>query len=296
MRITTPFGLETTAAEVMEGIDLTGKNAIVTGGASGIGVETARALAEAGAAVTLAVRNLGDGERVAAAIDGDVRVRFLDLADRHSIAGFVGEWDESLHILVNNAGVMAIRERQLSPDGWEMQFATNHMGHFELALGLHGALAAAGSARVVAVSSSAHLQSPVLFDDINFDFIAYSPFLAYGQSKSANVLFAVAADQRWAGDGIRVNAVAPGAMITPRIPERSADEEREMMTTVPMHRRGTTDDIGKAVLFFLSDLSTYVSGQTLAVDGGFTAVGPIDYTANLPLVDVSGPGGTIGVD
>jgi 3-oxoacyl-[acyl-carrier protein] reductase len=100
----------------------------------------------------------------------------------------------------------------------------------------------------------------------------------------------------WSGHGIRVNAVAPGAMITPRIPERSADEERQMMATVPMHRRGTTDDIGKAALFFLSDLSTYVSGQTLAVDGGFTAVGPIDYTAQLPLVDVSRPGGTIGVD
>ena len=119
---------------------------------------------------------------------------------------------------------------------------------------------------------------------------------SYGAAKAGLVNLVKTMTAEWAGNGIRVNAVAPGAMITPRIPERSPEEEREMMTTVPMHRRGTTDDIGKAVLFFLSDLSTYVSGQTLAVDGGFTAVGPIDYTANLPLVDVSGPGGTIGVD
>jgi NAD(P)-dependent dehydrogenase (short-subunit alcohol dehydrogenase family) len=214
MRITTPFGFETTAAEVVAGTDLRGTNAIVTGGASGIGIETARALAGAGATVTIAVRNLEAGEQTAAAIDGDVRVRHLDLAERESIAAFVSGWDEPLQILVNNAGVMALPERRLSRDGWEMQFATNHLGHFELALGLHGALAAAGTSRVVSLSSSAHLQSPVQFDDINFDFIQYTPFMAYGQSKTANVLFAIGADERWADAGIRVNAVMPGSIPT----------------------------------------------------------------------------------
>jgi NAD(P)-dependent dehydrogenase (short-subunit alcohol dehydrogenase family) len=214
MPITTPFSFETTAAEVVDGIDLGGKNAIVTGGASGIGIETARALAGAGATVTIAVRNLEAGEQTAAAIDGDVRVRYLDLAERESIAAFVAGWDDPLHILVDNAGVMALPERRLSRDGWELQFATNHLGHFELALGLHDALKAGAPARVVSLSSSAHLQSPVLFDDINFDFIPYTPFMAYGQSKTANVLFAVGADERWADAGIRVNAVMPGAIAT----------------------------------------------------------------------------------
>ena len=146
--------------------------AIVTGGASGIGIETARALAGAGAEVTLAVRNVEAGNRTAediAATTGNARGRLasLDLADRASVASFVAAWDGPLHILVNNAGVMALPERR-TPEGWEMQFATNHFGHFALAMGLHRALAAAGGARVVSVSSGAHLISPVVFDDIHF--------------------------------------------------------------------------------------------------------------------------------
>jgi NAD(P)-dependent dehydrogenase (short-subunit alcohol dehydrogenase family) len=209
-----PFGFESTAAEVAEGIDLSGKRVIVTGGASGIGVETARALAGIGAEVTLAVRDTAAGERTAADIEGDVRVASLDLADPASIAAFVAAWDGPLHVLVNNAGVMALPERILTPQGYELQFATNHLGHFQLALGLHDALAADGDGRIVSVSSSGHLRSPVVFDDISFSFRAYDPWLAYGQSKTANVLFAVEATRRWADDGITANALMPGGIAT----------------------------------------------------------------------------------
>ena len=217
-RITTPFGEQSTAAEVIAGIDLIGKRAIVTGGASGIGVETARALASAGAEVTLAVRNVEAGVRtvkdiVASTGNKEVLVAPLDLADPASVAAFAVRWDGPLHILVNNAGVMAAPLTRTA-QGWELQFATNHLGHFALATGLHEALAAAGNARVVSVSSSGHRRSPVVFDDIHFRQRPYDPWLAYGQSKTANVLFAVEATRRWVADGIAVNALMPGGIRT----------------------------------------------------------------------------------
>src|SRR5687767_8528525 len=126
--ITTPFGFETTAAEVVAGVDLTGKRAIVTGGASGIGVETARALADAGADVTIAVRDSGAGDMTAADIKGttgrEVHVARLDLADQDSVTAFAAGWNGPLHILVNNAGVMAVQEPEQSREGWDLQFAT----------------------------------------------------------------------------------------------------------------------------------------------------------------------------
>src|SRR3984957_12183948 len=150
--ITTPFGASSTAAEVIQGIDLTGMRAIVTGGASGIGIETARARASAGADVTIAVPNPDAGDLVAADIIGStdnkaVRVARLDLADQASVRALVASWDGPLHILIDNAGVMAAPLLR-TPEGWELQFATNHLGHFTLATGLHGALAAAGQARI----------------------------------------------------------------------------------------------------------------------------------------------------
>jgi NAD(P)-dependent dehydrogenase (short-subunit alcohol dehydrogenase family) len=213
-RITTPFGPASTAAEVIAGVDLTGKRAIVTGASSGIGQETARALAGAGAEVTLAVRDVAAGEKAAAEITGatggaNVRVARLDLADRVSVADFVAAWAGPLHILVNNAGIMATPERR-TPEGWELQFATNHLGHFALATGLHAALTAARGARVVAVSSVGHVNGEVLFDDVNFERHPYNAWVAYSQSKTANVLFAVEAARRWAGDKIAVNALNPG--------------------------------------------------------------------------------------
>src|ERR1700716_561772 len=216
-RITTQFGAQPPAADLIAGLDLTGRRAIVTGGASGIGVETARALASANAEVTLAVRDLEAGERVAddiAASTGNKEglVAPLDLADPGSIGALVARWRGPLHLLVNNAGVMRLPELQLTPDGWEMQFATNHLGHFALAVGLHDALTAAGDARIVSLSSRGHLRSPVIFEDINFTTRPYDPGLAYGQSKTANVLFAVEAGRRRGDEGITANAVPPGAI------------------------------------------------------------------------------------
>jgi len=219
-RIITPFDAHATADEVSAGIDLTGTRAIVTGGASGIGIETSTTLARRGATVTLAVRNVEAGRHIAERIvaetgNSKIDVRPLELTDPASVRRFVEHWEEPLHLLVNNAGVMAIQDRTVGPDGWEAQFATNFLGHFRLTVGLHGWLERAGGARVVAVSSSGHLFSPVVFDDVNFHFRPYDPLLAYGQSKTAVILFGVAASGRWASDGITVNTLNPGAIATP---------------------------------------------------------------------------------
>ena len=206
-KITTRFGFNSTAAEVVDGIDLSGKRVIVTGGASGIGIETSRAFASIGADVTLAVRNVEAAAPVLTDLvssTGNTRVRAarLDLADRSTIARFCDEWEGPLHVLVSNAGIMALPELQRTPEGWEVQFATNYLGHFALATGLHAAMAAAGSARIVSLSSSGHLFSPIIFDDPHFNFVPYDAFVAYGQSKTATALFAVGATRKWAAEGI----------------------------------------------------------------------------------------------
>lgn len=219
-RLTSPFNARSTADEVTRGVDLTGRRAIVTGGASGIGVETARALARRGAEVTIAARRLDAAEAAADDIRGDtgnphVHVAALELTDRASVEQFANAWRGHLDILVNNAGVMMIQDLTRNGDGREMQFATNHLGHFDLTTRLHRALAAApDGARVVMVSSSGHLFGPVVFDDIDYRFRNYDPLSAYAQSKTAEILFAVAASRRWADDGISVNAVNPGAIAT----------------------------------------------------------------------------------
>src|ERR1700754_767514 len=169
-----PFGWESTAAEVVKGIDLSGGRAVVTGATSGIGVETARALAGAGAEVTLAVRDLDAGHKVAAGIDGVVRAARLDLSSQDSVAGFVRDWTGPLDILINNAGVMAAPLSR-TVQGWESQFATNYLGHFALTTGLHAALRRAPSARVVSVSSVGHLGSDIDYDDIDFVRRPYDP-------------------------------------------------------------------------------------------------------------------------
>lgn len=214
-----PFDRHSTAAEVIDGVDLSGRRAVITGAASGIGVETARALAAAGAEVTLAVRRPDAGEQVAADLrtktgNDAIHVSHVDVADLDSVTAFTTAWAGPLHILINNAGIMMLPELERGTGGHEQQFATNYLGHFALALGLHGALADADGARVVTVSSSGHLFSPVVFDDLDYRFRPYDALGAYGQSKTAEVLLAVEADRRWSGDGIRANALHPGAIAT----------------------------------------------------------------------------------
>jgi NAD(P)-dependent dehydrogenase (short-subunit alcohol dehydrogenase family) len=269
-RVRTPFGEHSTAAEVAAGVDLSGGRAIVTGASSGIGVETARVLADGGAAVTLAVRDTEAGASVAADIRAStgndaVDVRPLELAERASITAFIDAWDGPLDVLVNNAGVMALPERTLTPDGHELQFATNHLGHFLLATGLHAALRASGSARVVSLSSSAHLYCPVLFDDPAFAFVPYTPFLGYGQSKTANVLFAVEANRRWQRDGITVNAVMPGGIAT-RLqrhidPEALAQARREAGASADL--KTVEQGAATSILAAVSPLLDGVGGRYL---------------------------------
>ncbi|MGQ5652973.1 SDR family NAD(P)-dependent oxidoreductase [Streptomyces sp. NPDC001953] len=225
--VTTPFGAQTTAEEVLAGIDLSGRRALVTGAASGIGRETARVLAAAGAEVIVGVRDLAAGARAAEEIapesgPGTVRAAMLDLADQASVRTFVAAWQGPLDVLVLNAGVMAC-PLERTKEGWELQFATNHLGHFALATGLHGALTEARGARVVVVSSVGHVNGDVLFDDINFEEHPYDPWAAYSQSKTANVLFAVEAGRRWAQDLISVNALNPGRITTTRLGRHIGD-------------------------------------------------------------------------
>ena len=212
------FGAQSTAEQALHGIDLTGRTAVVTGASSGIGVETARALAGAGATVTLAVRDTAAGTRTAEDIARTTgrpapAVEELHLDVPASVEAFTARWSGPLHVLVANAGVMDTPE-SVTAAGWESQFATNHLGHFALALGLHDALAAAGDARIVSVSSSGHGSSPVVFDDLFFRRRTYEPGLAYAQSKTANVLFAVGVGRHWAADGITANACMPGGIWT----------------------------------------------------------------------------------
>ena len=208
------FTAASTVDEVLAGIDLTGKNVIVTGGHSGLGLVATRALVKAGASVTVGSRN---PDRAAEAVAGIERVEVsqLDLLDPDSIDAFVTRWLDSgrpLHILINNAAYPAPAEIVRDARGYEVQFATNHLGHFQLTLGLYPALRAAHGARVVNTTSGAQRMSDILWDDPNFTATAYDPHLAYAQSKTANVLFAVELDRRWAADGIRAYAAHPGVI------------------------------------------------------------------------------------
>ncbi|MFI0900242.1 SDR family NAD(P)-dependent oxidoreductase [Streptomyces sp. NPDC020983] len=206
------FTPSSTADDVIAGIDLTGRNVIVTGGHSGLGLVATRALAGAGASVTVGSRDTGRAERAVAGI-GDVEVRRLDLLDPASIDAFADGYLDSgrpLHILINNAGFPGSAGIVHDARGYEAQFAANHLGHFQLTLRLHPALRAAGGARVVTTTSGAQRMSDILWDDPHFTTGRYDPALAYPQSKTANVLFTVELDRRWAADGIRAYAPHPG--------------------------------------------------------------------------------------
>ncbi|WP_431963618.1 SDR family NAD(P)-dependent oxidoreductase [Actinacidiphila sp. bgisy160] len=239
----TPFSSHATASEVITGVDLTGRRALVTGGASGIGLETVRALASAGADVTVATRDPAAAAPAlrafaATAPAGSVDVRALDLADLASVARFARTWSGPLDILVANAGIMALPTRQVTGQGWELQLATNHLGHFALATALHPELRAAGSARLVVVSSGAHRNAAFDFDDPHFEQRPYDPWTAYAQSKTADVLLAVGA-RRWAADGITANALNPGWILTTNL-QRHIDADT-------MRAMGVTDEDGTVI-------------------------------------------------
>ena len=219
------FNARTTAAEVLEGLDLHGTTAVVTGGYSGIGLETTRALAAAGAAVVVPARR---PEVAAKALEGlkGVEVDELDLADLDSVRGFAERRladGRRIDMLVNNAGVMACPETRTA-QGWELQFATNHLGHFALVNRLMPLLE--GGARVVSVSSSGHGITPIRWDDPHFE-TGYDRWQGYGQSKSANVLFAVELDRLAAASGVRAFALHPGGILTPLQRHIPIEEQRE---------------------------------------------------------------------
>ncbi len=240
--IASPFGHGTEAPEVVAGLDLTAKTAIVTGAAAGLGAETVRALASAGARVVMPVRSRAKGEAVAAQIatsaGGKIEVDDMDLADFSSVRAVADRFVASgaaLDILINNAGIMATPERRIA-GGFESQFGTNHLGHMLLACHLAPALLRAPTGRVVALSSLGHRRSAVNFEDPNFDHRPYDKWEAYGQSKSANALFAVGLDRRLEPKGVNAYAVHPGGIMT---------ELQRDLTAAEMKAFGWVDDEGR---------------------------------------------------
>jgi NAD(P)-dependent dehydrogenase (short-subunit alcohol dehydrogenase family) len=258
------FPAATTADEVLHGIDLSGANVVVTGGHVGLGLETTRALSKAGASVTVGARY---PDRAAPALAGIERVEIgqLDLLDPTSVDAFSARYKDSsrpLHMLINNAGIMG-GELVRDARGYESQFATNHLGHFQLTLGLLPALRAAHGARVVNVSSGGHQLSDIRWDDPHFT-TEYDGMLGYGQSKTANVLFAVELDRRWAGDGIRGYALHPGvAYGTNLAPWITEDELRAM---------GVLDASGRPVIDPDHELKTLQQAASTSV---FAATSPL---------------------
>lgn len=213
------FGSESTAEEVVAGIDLTGKVVVVTGASSGLGAETVRVLAGAGAHVVATARDAGKAAEAADSLGGEgrsVKAGVLDLSSAASVRAFAAwllDRHPRLDILVNNAGVMATPLGRTA-DGFEMQFGTNHLGHFLLTNLLAPALLRGAPARVVNLSSAGHKVSDIRWDDPNFTTTEYEPWAAYGQSKTANVLFTVELDRRLAEHGVRAYAVHPGSVGT----------------------------------------------------------------------------------
>mgnify|MGYP003345238737 CR=1 FL=1 len=209
------FNAASTSTDVMNGIVLTSRTAIVTGGYSGLGLETVRALAAAGARVIVPARDLDRARASLAGITG-AEIWPMDLLAPSSIDAFAQRYlaeGKPLDLLILSAGIMALPTRELDARGLELQFATNHVGHFQLTGRLWPALAAATQARVVSVSSRGHRFSPVVFDDLNFEQRPYDRWAAYGQSKTANVLFALELDRRAPPSRVRAFSVHPGGIL-----------------------------------------------------------------------------------
>ncbi|MFB9275867.1 SDR family NAD(P)-dependent oxidoreductase [Cohnella cellulosilytica] len=232
------YGPRTTAQDIVAGIDLRGKIAIVTGGYSGLGLEVSRILAQAGAHIVLPARSPGKAAAAAAAVPG-AELAEMDLADPASIDRFAAGFEATgrpLHLLIQCAGIMALPELRRDERGYELQLATNHLGHFQLAARLWPALRRAGSARVVSVSSGAHRFSAIRFEDPNYLHRPYAKWEAYGQSKTANALFALALDRKGAPYGVRAFSAHPGSVVTDLSRHLSDDEMKAM---------GALDDQGR---------------------------------------------------
>jgi NAD(P)-dependent dehydrogenase (short-subunit alcohol dehydrogenase family) len=233
------FDIDSTATDVLAGIDLHGKLAVVTGGYSGLGLATTRALAAAGAHVLVPARDPSRAQQALEGTDG-VEIDELDLADLDSVNAFAARFlasGRAIDMLIANAGIMAVPETRVGP-GWEGHFATNHLGHYALVNRLWPALAAAPSARVVVVSSGVDRSASMRWDDVQFEH-GYDRWEAYGQSKLANVLFAKRLDVLGEAAGMRAFSVNPGYILTPL---------QRHLTKQEMIDAGWIDESGKAVL------------------------------------------------
>ncbi|KUO04172.1 SDR family NAD(P)-dependent oxidoreductase [Streptomyces caeruleatus] len=233
-----PYSASSTAEDVLAGLDLSGTTAVVTGGSSGLGLETARGLAAAGARVVLPARRPGTARAALAELDR-CEVVPMDLTDLDSVraaAARIADSVDRIDLLMAVAGVMATPERRVGP-GWEGQFTANHLGHFALTCALHPLLAAADGARVVVNSSAGHALTDIRWHDPHFR-TGYDKWLAYGQSKTANSLFAVGLDALGRADGIRAFALHPGRIITGLQREMTLQEQIE---------RGWVDEHGTVI-------------------------------------------------
>ncbi len=243
--VSSGFAAKTDGADVISDLDLAGKTAIVTGGYSGIGLETVRALADKGVRVVVPVRSPDKAAENLADVHGDVSTFPLDLGDLRSVRSFgdsmVSELDR-LDYLINNAGIMASPEARVGP-GWESQFGINHMGHFALTQTLMPLIGQTDSARVVSLSSTAHKVSDIRWDDIQFESDPYDKWQAYGQAKTANALFANALSRRLADKGALAFAVHPGGIFTPL--QRHLPQE-EMMALGWLDENGEPTELAKA--------------------------------------------------
>ncbi|MBO9399948.1 SDR family NAD(P)-dependent oxidoreductase [Shimia sp. R9_3] len=215
-----PFDKNSTTEDVLASIDLSGKTVLITGGSTGLGAETARALASKGASVTIVARSAEKLAKTAESIKADtgqdVETASLELDKPETIRAFAKSWlasHDKLDILINNAGIMATPLAR-TKEGWESQFATNHLGHFLLTNLLAAPLKAAGAARVINLSSGGHWFSPVDLEDPNFERRDYDPLGSYGQSKTANIWLSIEVGRRWAEDGVTSFAVHPGGIAT----------------------------------------------------------------------------------
>lgn len=244
--VDSPFGRHSEPHEVLAGIDLKGRVVIVTGGYSGIGLETVRALAAAGASVTVPARDTEKANAALAGMPGDIRIALMDLADIASVRrfalGFASD-NTALDLLINNAGVMACPESRVGPR-WELQFGTNHMGHFALATTLLPLLQRTEGARVVALSSTGHKLSDIRWDDPNWTDGSYDKWKAYGQSKTANSLFALGLNARLKDSGGQAFAVHPGGIFTPL--QRHLPTE-EMIALGWLNEKGEISDGARAM-------------------------------------------------